>query len=130
KEEWSGLASTCPINAITNPGGTARTLRTSYASMQSFWNPAAVNTATAMSSVFEGTVRNFPNPFRIGAGTTKFVALTTLAAKVVVKIYDAGGQFVTSLTDSSNGPGRVELNWDGRNSQGAMVSPGLYGASG
>ena len=54
------------------------------------------------------------------------LALVNLAAKVDVRIYDAGGQFVTSLTQSSSGPGRVELLWDGRNSQGALVAPGLY----
>ena len=51
---------------------------------------------------------------------------SNFAAKVDARIYDAGGQFVASLTGSATGPGRVELLWDGRNSQGAFVSPGLY----
>ncbi len=125
-DEWFGITAISPVNAISNPAGTARTLRTSYATLQGFWNPSAAASATNPSSLFDGTVRNYPNPFRVGAGNTKFVALTTMAAKVDVKIYDAGGQFVTSLTQSSTGPGRVELLWDGRNSQGALVSPGLY----
>ncbi len=125
-EEWYGLASVFPINAITNPAGTQRTLRKSYASMQGFWNPSAAVSAAGSTSLFDGVVRNYPNPFRVGAGNTKFVALMNAAAKVDVKIYDAGGQFVCSLTESSTGAGRVELLWDGRNSQGAYVSPGLY----
>src|SRR5581483_2502178 len=110
----------------SNPAGTARTLRSAYATMQSFWNAAAAVSAAAPTSLFDGPVRNYPNPFRVGAGDTKFVAFLNLAAKVDIKIYDAGGQFVTSLANSAPGAGRVELHWDGRNSQGALVSPGLY----
>ncbi len=126
QDEWFGLTSVSPINAITNPAGTARTLRTSYTTLQAFWNPAAATATSESLSLFEGPVRNYPNPFRVGAGNTKFVAFLNLAAKVDVKIYDAGGQFVASLTQGATGPGRVELLWDGRNSQGAFVSPGLY----
>jgi len=125
QEEWFGLTAVSPVNAISNPAGTARTLRTSYATLQGYWNPTAT-ASTAAAGIFDGPVRNFPNPFRVGSGNTLFVANVTMAAKVDVKIFDAGDQFVGSLTQSSTGPGRVELLWDGRNGQGAFVSPGLY----
>ena len=40
-EEWFGLTSIKTIDAITNPSGTARTLRTSYTTLQGLWNPSA-----------------------------------------------------------------------------------------
>jgi len=125
-EEWFGLASIKPINAITNPSGTARTLRSAYTVLQTSLNPGGATTSGATGDVFNGTVRNYPNPFRVGAEATKFVANTGIAAKISIKIYDAGGQYVASLATASTGPERVELNWDGRNHQGAYVSSGLY----
>src|SRR5258706_14415489 len=105
------------------PAGTAGTLRQSYATMQAFWNPVPGGQAAGPAGLFNGPVRNYPNPFRIASGPTKFVALMNLAGKVDIKIYDAGGQFVTSLSQVASGPGRLELAWDGRNNQGAYVSP-------
>jgi hypothetical protein len=125
-EEWFGMVSVSPVDAVSNPAGTQRTLRRGYTTMQGFWNPQAVQSLAASSSVFEGTVRNFPNPFRVGSQNTTFVALVTGAATIDVAIYDAGQQFVTSISRSTTGQGRLEVSWDGRNSQGAHVSPGLY----
>jgi hypothetical protein len=127
-EEWYGLVSIKPNNVITNPSGTARTLRASYTTLQTAWNPGASSNASSVASgqVFNDTVRNYPNPFHVGVEPTKFVASTGIAVNIAIKIYDAGGQYVTSLNNSSSGPGRVELNWDGRNRQGAYVSSGLY----
>ena len=79
-----------------------------------------------LDKFFNGTVHNYPNPFRVGSEATKFVVLTGLAANFSIKIYDAGGQYVASLASSSTGAGRVELNWDGRDRQGAYVASGLY----
>jgi hypothetical protein len=126
QDEWFGMASVSPVDAVSNPAGTARGLRKAYTTLQSFWNPSAATAAGASNSLFEGTVRNYPNPFRVGSENTKFVALTTQAASVTLGIYDAGGQFVTSITRASNGPGRMEIVWDGRNSRGEQVSAGLY----
>lgn len=124
-EEWFGLTSIKPINAITNPSGTARTFRTTYLALQTTFSSSTV-TSAATGAIFNGTVRNYPNPFRVGAEGTKFVIFTGMAANVSIKIYDAGGQYVAALATSSTGAERVELNWDGHNHQGSQVSSGLY----
>src|SRR5262249_28351120 len=125
-DEWFGLSSINPIDAVTNPAGTQRNLRKSYAAMQSLWNPAAAATTSASKSFFADTVRNYPNPFRLGAATTKFVVLANEPGTVDLRIYDAGGQFVTSFKADVIPPARQEIIWDGRNSQGELVSSGLY----
>jgi hypothetical protein len=118
-EEWFGIARTLPQT------GTSRDFRTAYTTLQLAWNPTVAGTA-GTSGVFNGTVHNYPNPFRAGAESTRFVANVNSAATVSIRIYDAGGQFVTSFSRSSDGAGRVEIIWDGYNRQGARVSPGLY----
>jgi len=124
-EEWFGLTSIRPIDAITNPSGTARTLRASYTTLQTLWGGTG-SAFSATGRAFNGPVRNFPNPFRVGSEGTKFVAFTGRAVKVDIRIYDAGGQFVASLSRETSGAERVELNWDGRLGSGSYVSPGLY----
>jgi len=127
QDEWFGLAAESPIDAVTNPGGTQRLLRKSYATMQTFWNPAgSTGTGTAATSFFSETVHNYPNPFQLGPGSTKFVVLANESGDVDIRIYDAGGQFVASLNGSVTPPARLELFWDGHNRQGSLVSPGLY----
>ncbi len=83
-------------------------------------------TANPTTRFFSDTVHNYPNPFRLGGGSTKFVVLTDEAGTVDLQVYDAGGQFVTSMSRSISGAGRTEVFWDGHNSRGEMVSPGLY----
>jgi hypothetical protein len=131
QDEWLGLATASPITPITNTGGTVRTLRKAYSAIQAFWNPTAISASAAASrNFFAETVRNFPNPFRVGTDPTRFVALVNEAGTIDIRIYDASGQFVTGLPPvAPTGPGRYELSWDGRNRQGAYVSPGLYYAS-
>ncbi|MFA5975837.1 MAG: family 16 glycosylhydrolase [Elusimicrobiota bacterium] len=75
---------------------------------------------------FRDTVHNYPNPFFLGRGSTKFVVETSEGGSVDLQIFDAGEQFVTALSGSITGAGRMDLIWDGRNSKGGYVSPGLY----
>lgn len=125
-DEWFGLASVSPVNAISNPAGTARTLRSSYSTMQSFWNPSAASSAGSATSFFSGPVRNYPNPFRLGAESTKIVLQSNVAGSASLSLYDAAGQFVTSFKVGLTPPARTEVFWDGKNSQGEQVSSGLY----
>jgi hypothetical protein len=125
-DEWFGLAAVSPINAITNPAGTARTLRSGYSTMQSFWNPSAALAAAGSNSFFSDTVRNFPNPFRLGTDFTKFVIQANVQGSVSLRIFDAAGQFVTSYRVGVTPPARTEVFWDGKNGQGEQVSSGLY----
>jgi hypothetical protein len=123
---WFGLAAVQPIDAVSNPSGTLRTLRKSYTSLQALWNPGASNTGNQSTNFFSDTVRNYPNPFQLGPGSTKFVLLANESGTADIRIYDAGGQFVTSFKESIAGPGRTEITWDGHNRQGELVSSGLY----
>jgi hypothetical protein len=48
---------------------------------------------------------------------------------VVVEIRDLGGRLVRRLMEAqSRGTGRHLVGWDGRNEEGQLVPPGLYGA--
>jgi hypothetical protein len=128
QDEWFGINSVAPINAILNPNGTIRTQRQAYAALQAFWNPNATSAAAAASrNFFADTVRNFPNPFKVGVEPTRFVSTVNEAGTIELAIYDASGRFVTSLPPvAAGGPGRFEQSWDGHNRQGEYVSPGLY----
>lgn len=125
-EEWFGLVSIRPLNPVTNPSGTSRTLRASYTAFQRLWAGSVGEGVQATGRIFSGTVRNFPNPFRVGYENSKFVVFTGRDATIDVKIFDAGGQHVVTLSGSATGAGRTELSWNGRTEGGALVSPGLY----
>ncbi len=128
QDEWFGITSVLPINTISNPNGTQRTFRSAYAALQAYWNPSGVvSAAAAAGNFFSETVRNYPNPFRVGTDPTRFVAHVNGPGTIDIRIYDASGQFVTGLPPiTATAAGRYELSWDGRNRQGSVVSSGLY----
>jgi len=108
QEEWFGLAAVSPVNAISNPAGTNRALRKSYATLQSFWNPGAASAGVSgTGSYFSGTVHNYPNPYRIGAEATAMVVFVNEAGAFDIRIYDAGGQFVTSFSQDTPSPAAI-----------------------
>jgi hypothetical protein len=128
QDEYFGINAVSAVNAATNTQGTVRNQRKAFSTLQAFWNPNAVTAVNAAPRhFFAASVRNFPNPFRSGSEPTRFVAYVNDAGTINISIYDASGQFVTSLPPAAaTGPGRYELSWDGRNRQGEVVSSGLY----
>ena len=73
-------------------------------------------------------VLNYPNPFY---ENTRFEFMDNKHGSVleaIIRIYDLHGDFIVELTgNSSNGANAPEpINWDGRNSSGAMIAPGIY----
>ena len=73
-------------------------------------------------------VLNYPNPFY---DNTRFEFMDNKHGSVleaIIRIYDLHGDFIVELTgNSSNGANAPEpINWDGRNSSGAMIAPGIY----
>jgi len=64
----------------------------------------------------------YPNPFRPGKHTQ--VIFEHLSEKAQLKVFDAGGSIVRSFEGSALTGGR--LVWDGKNTQGAVLAPGLY----
>jgi hypothetical protein len=66
---------------------------------------------------------NYPNPFN-PATTIKFDL--DRAGPVSLKIYNILGQEVRVLLQAERPAGSYQLNWDGRDEQGRMVSSGIY----
>ncbi|MFH1861769.1 MAG: type IX secretion system sortase PorU, partial [bacterium] len=72
-------------------------------------------------------VLNYPNPF---STTTRFTFCLTVAAEVTIKIYTVAGRLVKVIKSIS---GQTQFNasdpllvWDGRDSQGDLLSNGVY----
>jgi hypothetical protein len=68
-------------------------------------------------------VQNHPNPFN--PQTTIRFELPS-ASRVVLSIYNVGGQLVRTLVDRSYGPGRHSVVWDGTTASGNTASSGVY----
>lgn len=69
-------------------------------------------------------VRCYPNPF---TSTTLISFTQAQHAPARVGIYDVSGRLVRLLLDEASGePGERRLTWDGRESSGDPVGPGIY----
>jgi hypothetical protein len=64
-----------------------------------------------------------PNPFRAEA---RVEFSLTRPANVRLAVYDLGGRLVMPLLDGSAQPGPHSLTWNGLDSSGRAVSPGIY----
>jgi hypothetical protein len=64
-----------------------------------------------------------PNPF---SGSTTVDLFLPRSSPVSLEIYDVAGRRVRMLVSGSLGPGRHTIIWDGINSAGVEVSPGIY----
>lgn len=48
-------------------------------------------------------------------------------SRVIIRLYDASGRYITSLTDEYHGVSwSMEKNWNGRDELGRLLSPGTY----
>ena len=68
---------------------------------------------------------NYPNPFNPST-TISFDVKNDYAGIVLVKIFNAKGQFIRLLALQVNGPGIYDVFWDGSNKDGEIVASGLY----
>jgi hypothetical protein len=66
---------------------------------------------------------NYPNPFN---PTTTIEYGTTMAGRVLLKIYDVGGRLVRTLDDGFHSPGIFAVQWDGKTDAGTSASSGVY----
>jgi hypothetical protein len=64
-----------------------------------------------------------PNPFAL---TTSIHFNVPRQARLSVKVYDAAGRLVESVTDGTFEPGRHSVEWTGRDAAGKSVGPGIY----
>lgn len=69
-------------------------------------------------------LQSYPNPFN--PRTTIFFSISTASA-VSLQIYNLRGQRIRTLLERSNlEPGKQQVEWDGRDGQGNVVSSGIY----
>ncbi|MHB9028487.1 MAG: right-handed parallel beta-helix repeat-containing protein [Candidatus Latescibacterota bacterium] len=67
--------------------------------------------------------QNFPNPFN---PETTITFELPAASKVTLRIHNALGQKVRTLTEGMFQPGIHRMVWDGKNDSGAQVTSGVY----
>lgn len=67
--------------------------------------------------------QNSPNPFY---QATEIGFVLNTGGRVAVHVLDPSGRLVKTLIDENMPPGRHEVTWDGRNSSGQAVPPGVY----
>lgn len=64
-----------------------------------------------------------PNPF---AGQARIAFALPTRGDVELSVYSVDGRLVRTLVSGEQGPGEVELTWDGRDNSGRRVGNGLY----
>lgn len=78
--------------------------------------------SVALPAAFE-LEQNYPNPFN---PSTRISFALPQGDRVRLTIYDVLGRQVRMLADGEYPAGRHELEWDGRDSDGAAVASGVY----
>lgn len=85
--------------------------------------PDSVTSVPGRDPTAARIARVHPNPF---SGSTRISFLLGARSRVDVGIYDVGGAKVRTLLASVLPSGLHELGWDGLDSRGRRVSPGVY----
>lgn len=78
---------------------------------------AGLNTRTMLLGL------SYPNPAKLNASIPFAVGATQ---DITLEIYDVTGRKVMTLAEASFEPGQYNINWNGQNSAGQRVSPGVY----
>ncbi len=68
-------------------------------------------------------LQNYPNPFN---PTTNLTYQVPEKSHVVISIFNTGGQKIITLVEQEHGQGLYTTSWDGSDSNGEMVSSGVY----
>jgi subtilisin family serine protease len=80
---------------------------------------------TGSSRLSLGLLPPVPNPFRAGT-LLSFVVPGVGASQVELVVFDAAGRRVTTLFSGPAPPGRHDVNWNGRRTDGTLAGSGLY----
>jgi len=83
----------------------------------------SVDGPTADASAGFRLEQNRPNP---SAGGASIAFAIPRAERVTLRIFDASGRSVRTLTDMSFAAGAHQIRWDGRNDAGSVVGAGTY----
>jgi len=65
----------------------------------------------------------FPNPF---SSATTIDFSVPAAGHTVLRVYDMTGRLLRSVEQEIQSPGRASVVWDGRDTEGSPVPPGIY----
>ncbi|MFH1279117.1 MAG: DNRLRE domain-containing protein [Candidatus Eisenbacteria bacterium] len=90
-------------------------------------NPSAY--AHLAERTFDGSLRNYPNPFAAGREETTIAFYAKEPGRVEIRIFTGLGVPVRSWEARIGGAGLLETGWDGRNGEGRDVISGAYLAS-
>lgn len=83
------------------------------------WGPTGIDDAPARFALHA----NHPNPFN---PSTTIAYELARSSHVRLDVYNAAGQLVRVLVDADRGPGRHQLEWDGRDRHGRGAASGVY----
>jgi len=101
--------------------GTNMTALIEIPGMPSGVNPHESTAAQTPARFF--LAQNFPNPFN---ASTTIGYTVTKPVRVLLKIFNLGGQEVTTLVDRHEESGEKIVQWDGKNNAGETVGSGVY----
>ena len=87
-----------------------------------FVDIVGINDIARMPKQFN-VYQNYPNPFNPST-TIKYT--TPKSGNVEINIYDVGGNYICTLENNYLPAGTYEVQWDGRNSAGRVLSSGIY----
>lgn len=87
------------------------------------WGEPQIDEPETPAPVSFALNQNFPNPFN---PTTTISFSLAAPSAVQLGVYDVGGRLVRTLANGVHDAGAHEIQWDGRNANGAPVSTGVY----
>lgn len=71
--------------------------------------------------------QNYPNPVSLGGSAVTTIAYAVpRSSNVTLKVYNLLGKEVRTLVNEQRSQGMYTTIWDGRDSNGNMVAPGVY----
>ena len=98
---------------------------TPYTSFYVNPNPTEVKDKKELPDKFN-LAQNYPNPFN----PVTFIRYTLPDNKanyqVIIKVYNSLGQLITTLVNEEKSPGTYQVLWNGKDSNGKVVTSGVY----
>jgi hypothetical protein len=116
------------FNAVLRPTGAGPGLGTVEAATR-YWNTAG--------KLDEALLSNSPNPFRVATTITYQVPAQLVdengnefqfsgQVDASVKVYNVAGRLVSTLVETTLGPGNYDVQWNASNTSGDGVASGVY----